>query len=124
MSLIGWLTASVSDTTMALVEDGALLGPRQLDMGNSGLVNNAAHWEAPDDIVTTSAGSIDRHFEVNTRAAVLLIVEYVKRYRSRNGRWGRVVNISTDCAQVFGRQISNGIPLWGMTRPPRPGMLG
>ena len=28
----------VSDTTMALVEDGALLGPRQLDMGNSGLV--------------------------------------------------------------------------------------
>ena len=38
MSLIGWLTASVTDTTMALVEDGALLGPRQLDMGNSGLV--------------------------------------------------------------------------------------
>ena len=37
MSLIGWLTASVTDTTMALVEDGALLGPRQLDMGNSGL---------------------------------------------------------------------------------------
>ena len=37
MSLIGWLTASVSDTTMALVEDGALLGSRQLDMGNSGL---------------------------------------------------------------------------------------
>jgi hypothetical protein len=30
------LTASVTDTTMALVEDGALLGPRQLDMGNSG----------------------------------------------------------------------------------------
>ena len=37
MSLIGWLTAFVSDTTMALVEDGALLGSRQLDMGNSGL---------------------------------------------------------------------------------------
>ena len=36
VSLIGWLTASVSDTTMALVEDGALLGSRQLDMGNSG----------------------------------------------------------------------------------------
>jgi len=32
------LTALMSDTTMALVEHGALLGPRQLDMRNSGLV--------------------------------------------------------------------------------------
>ena len=72
------------------------------------LVNNAAHCETPDDTFTTSVGSIDRHFEVNTRAAVLMIVEYVKRYRARNGRWGRVVNISTDCAQVFGSQISYG----------------
>ena len=37
MSLIGWLTAFVSDTTMALVEDGALPGPKQFDMGNVGL---------------------------------------------------------------------------------------
>ena len=29
--------ASVSDTTMAFVEDGELLGARQLDLGNSGL---------------------------------------------------------------------------------------
>ena len=36
VGLIGWLTALVSDTTMALVEHGALLGLRQLDMGNSG----------------------------------------------------------------------------------------
>jgi len=28
-----WLKASVSDTTKALIEDGALLGFRQLDMG-------------------------------------------------------------------------------------------
>ncbi len=33
-----WLTDLVSDTTMALVEHGLLLGPRQLDMRNSGLV--------------------------------------------------------------------------------------
>ena len=72
------------------------------------LVNNAAHCETPDDTFTTSAGSIDRHFEVNTRAAVLMIAEYVRRHRSRNGTWGRVVNISTDCAQVFGAQISYG----------------
>ena len=36
VSLIEWLTAFVSDTTMALVEDGALLGSRQPDRGNSG----------------------------------------------------------------------------------------
>ena len=33
----GGFTASVSNTTMALVEDGEVLGPSQLDMGNSGL---------------------------------------------------------------------------------------
>ncbi|MDE2823640.1 MAG: SDR family oxidoreductase [Chloroflexota bacterium] len=42
------------------------------------------------------------------RAAVLMIAEYVTRYRARNGKWARVANISTDCAQVFGRQISYG----------------
>ncbi len=36
VSLIGWLTAFVSDTTMALVEDGEMLGSRQLAMGNVG----------------------------------------------------------------------------------------
>ncbi len=36
VSLMVWMTAFVSDATMALVEDGALLGSRQLDMGNSG----------------------------------------------------------------------------------------
>ncbi len=37
MSLIGWLTAFVTDTIIALVEHGALPGSRQLDMGNVGL---------------------------------------------------------------------------------------
>ena len=72
------------------------------------LINNAAHCEMPDDILTTSAGSIDRHFAVTVRAAVLLISEYVKRYRAREGTSGRVVNVSTDSAQNFARQISYG----------------
>ena len=37
VSLMETLTAFVSYTTMALVEEGRLLGTRQLDMGNSGL---------------------------------------------------------------------------------------
>ena len=36
VSLMGRLTALVSDTIIALVKHGALSGSRQLDMGNSG----------------------------------------------------------------------------------------
>ena len=36
VTLMNRLTAFVSNTTMALVEDGEVLGSRQLDMGNSG----------------------------------------------------------------------------------------
>ena len=43
VSLMGRLTAFVSNTTMALVEDGALLGSRQLDMGNSRLEHLVDH---------------------------------------------------------------------------------
>lgn len=67
------------------------------------LVNNADHCEHPDDILSTSDGSIDRHFAVNVRAAVLMIAEYVKRYRARNGASGRIVNLSADYAQSFRR---------------------
>ena len=72
------------------------------------LVNNAAHCELPDTITATSAGGIDRHFAVNTRAAVLMIAEFVRRYQQRGGTWGRVVNVSTDSAQSFATQISYG----------------
>jgi 3-oxoacyl-[acyl-carrier protein] reductase len=72
------------------------------------LVNNAAHCELPDTIFSVSAGNIDRHFAVNTRAAVLLIGEFVRRYRKREASWGRVINVSTDAAQTFASQISYG----------------
>lgn len=72
------------------------------------LVNNAAHCELPDTISSASAGNIDRHFAVNTRAAVLLIAEFVRRYQKREGRWGRIINVSTDAAQTFASQISYG----------------
>ena len=37
VSLMGCLTAFMSDASIDLVEDGTLLGPRRFDMGNSGL---------------------------------------------------------------------------------------
>jgi 3-oxoacyl-[acyl-carrier protein] reductase len=72
------------------------------------LVNNAAHCEDPDTIFTTSAGSIDRTFGVNTRATVLMMAEFVRRSQQRGGKWGRIINLSTDAAQKFAGQIAYG----------------
>lgn len=72
------------------------------------LVNNAAHCENPDTILTTSAGSMDRTFAVNTRAVVLMIAEFARRYQKRAGTWGRIINLSTDAAQTFAGQVSYG----------------
>ncbi|MDX1530055.1 MAG: SDR family NAD(P)-dependent oxidoreductase, partial [Rhodothermales bacterium] len=72
------------------------------------LVNNAAHCELPDTVFETSAGGIDRHFAVNTRAAVLLTAAFARRFRERSGDHGRVVNLSTAGAQVFPTQIAYG----------------
>jgi 3-oxoacyl-[acyl-carrier protein] reductase len=72
------------------------------------LVNNAAHCEDPDTIFTTSARSLDRYYAVNTRATVLLIAEFVRRYQKREGSWGRIINLSTDAAQCFAGQIVYG----------------
>ena len=68
MSLIGWLTASVTDTTMALVEDGALLGPRQLDMGNSGLTEE----ENLDGLARLNVEWVDRGMAQTSHQRVIL----------------------------------------------------
>jgi len=80
----------------------ALLGPVDI------LVNNAAHCEAPDTTLTVSAGLIDRTFAVNVRASVLLMAEFVRRHQARDGRYGRIINLSTDAAQTFAGQIAYG----------------
>lgn len=73
------------------------------------LVNNAAYCaRPPDTIFSTSGRSIDKHFAVNTRAVVLLMAELVHRHEHRGGRWGRVINVSTDAAQNFAGQVSYG----------------
>ncbi len=72
------------------------------------LVNNAAHCELPDTILRTSAASIDRHFDVNARAAVLLMRELARRIQHRDLAGGRIVNVSTDAARCFPTQIAYG----------------
>jgi 3-oxoacyl-[acyl-carrier protein] reductase len=81
------------------------------------LVNNHTHCELEtfdpdlvnDDgfrIVLTNAASIDRHFDVNTRAYVLLMQEFVLRYLDRGGKSGRIINLSTDAAHEHPANIS------------------
>jgi 3-oxoacyl-[acyl-carrier protein] reductase len=84
--------------------DRAEVGAGPVDM----LVNNAAHCEGADTIRQITAGGIDRHFWVNTRAPVLLMKEFVRRYRERRASFGRIVNISTDAARAFATQIAYG----------------
>jgi 3-oxoacyl-[acyl-carrier protein] reductase len=72
------------------------------------LVNNAAHFENPDTVFDVSAGTFDRYFAVNSRAAALLMREFGLRFRARGARFGRIVNISTDAARVFATQIGYG----------------
>jgi 3-oxoacyl-[acyl-carrier protein] reductase len=72
------------------------------------LVNNAAHCETPDTVATITPEAIDRHFAVNTRAPVLLIAEFVRRFDGRRGRGGCVINISTDWARAFAGEIAYG----------------
>ncbi len=89
------------------------------------LVNNAAHDRCDTFIPqselarspnflgeypmkTISAESHDEHFAVNTRAVVLLIEEYARRFIERKLSWGRIINITTDGAYAHPSNISYG----------------
>ena len=60
------------------------------------LVNNATHCNYPDNVLDTTAGKIDQHFAVNTRAVVLMMQEFGQRHIQQKKTWGRIINISTD----------------------------
>ena len=57
-------------------------------------------------IFLISAAQIDAHFAVNTRAYALMMSEYVQRHLSREAKWGRIINISTDAAHAHTVNVS------------------
>jgi 3-oxoacyl-[acyl-carrier protein] reductase len=63
-------------------------------------------WEDGPTISTISAASHDRHFAVNTRAAVILMEKFADRIMERRKGWGRIINISADCAWGCPKEIS------------------
>ena len=70
------------------------------------LVNNAADgdMDGVDTIEKLPRQVIDDTFAVNVRGSLLMIREFVRQ----RGRDGRIINLSTDAAQVFAGQITYG----------------
>ena len=70
------------------------------------LVNNAADGDMDgiDTIETITRAVIDDTFSVNVRGSLLMIRELV----NHRGDYGRIINLSTDAAQVFPGQITYG----------------
>ena len=70
------------------------------------LVNNAATDDenGNDTIETVTKDVIDDTFAVNVRGSLLMTREFVRNRKD----YGRIINISTDSAQVFAGQITYG----------------
>ena len=70
------------------------------------LVNNAAVDDENgfDTIEKITSKVIDDTFAVNVRGSLLMMREFI----NRRGDYGRIINISTDAAQVFAGQITYG----------------
>ena len=70
------------------------------------LVNNAATDDETglDTIEKITPNVIDGTFAVNVRGSILMTREFI----CRRGDYGRIINISTDAAQVFAGQITYG----------------
>ncbi|MGP3968144.1 SDR family NAD(P)-dependent oxidoreductase [Streptomyces sp. 6N223] len=74
------------------------------------LVNNAAHCETPDTIEALTAESLARHYRINAIAPALLTAELARRTPDQPAATEAacVVNISTDAARAFPRQLGYG----------------
>ena len=70
------------------------------------LGEDAAVWEDGPPIASINAESHDRHFEVNSRAAAMLMSTFARRIIERKTQWGRIINISADCAWGCPGEIS------------------
>ncbi|SFG10097.1 SDR family NAD(P)-dependent oxidoreductase [Oribacterium sp. WCC10] len=70
------------------------------------LVNNAATDDETgcDTIEAVTQNVINDTFAVNVRGSLLMIREFVKH----RGDYGRILNVSTDAAQIFAGQITYG----------------
>jgi 3-oxoacyl-[acyl-carrier protein] reductase len=83
------------------------------------LVNNAAH-SRPDTFLAAereifsrstipiTPEALDAHHAVNVRAPALLMTDFHRRHAQHGGKWGRIINVSTDGAAAFPSEVSYG----------------
>jgi len=65
-----------------------------------------ALWKGGPPIATVDVDSHDRHFSVNSRAVAILMATFARKIITRKTNWGRVINISADCAWGSPKEIS------------------
>jgi 3-oxoacyl-[acyl-carrier protein] reductase len=70
------------------------------------LGEGTALWEGGPTFSTIDAESHDRHFAVNSRAVVMLTARFARDIIEREANWGRIINISADCAWGCPKEIS------------------
>ena len=63
-------------------------------------------WEGGPAISTVDIGSFERHFQVNSRVVAILMTLFARRIIERKVHWGRVINISADCAWGCPKEVS------------------
>jgi 3-oxoacyl-[acyl-carrier protein] reductase len=63
-------------------------------------------WEEGPSISTIDVETHDRHFAVNSRAVAMLMAIFARRIIERKANWGRIINISADCAWGCPKEIS------------------
>ena len=90
------------EETVKSIYDQAIAKYGRVDI----LVNNAATDDETglDTIEKITPSVIDDIFAVNVRGSILMTREFI----GRRGDYGRIINISTDAAQVFAGQITYG----------------
>jgi 3-oxoacyl-[acyl-carrier protein] reductase len=67
---------------------------------------DAALWAGGPWMSAISAEGIDRHFAVNARACALMMAEFARRLVVEERPWGRIINVSADCAWGSPGEIS------------------
>ncbi|MGB8858846.1 MAG: SDR family oxidoreductase [Ilumatobacteraceae bacterium] len=92
----------------------ARLGPVDI------LINNATGWASGDSFTAgaidpagrtapaVSALLFDRTFGVDARAGALMIAEFSHRLIERNGRWGRIVGLTSGGPSGFPSEVTYG----------------
>jgi 3-oxoacyl-[acyl-carrier protein] reductase len=70
------------------------------------LGNDVKVWNGGPRVATINTESHDRHFAVNSRAVAMLTAKFARRIIERQANWGRVINISADCAWGSPKEVS------------------